>query len=137
VSDPARIEFRYPPLDFSMEVAGYSESYPTVEMQTKCRLADMFTYEDNLHISTEAFDRFTSGLAAITNGSAESASLTDLSDWFKLTVSRHPKGALCELSAYYYHSGYASEGRLTFTLPTNYEVIGMLRDRFRDFPKWW
>jgi hypothetical protein len=137
LSDPARIELRYLPLYLSMEVAGYDEHHPTIEMQTTCCLADMFTYEGNLHISTEVLDSFTSGLVAITNGKAESTALTDLSDWFKLSVSRHPKGALCEVSAYYYHSGYSSEGRLNFSFPTNYEIIGMLRDRFRDFPKWW
>jgi hypothetical protein len=138
VSDPARIELLYPPLEFIMELENVDNLAGILTMRTTCRCDGRFSYEDDsLSIFFHDFDRFRHDLPALTEGKADSASLTDLSNWFTLTLSRHPMGALVSVSAYYANAAYPSEGRLTFSFPTNYEIIGMLRDRFRDFPKWW
>lgn len=133
-----RIELLFPPILLLMELADIDTIYPSIGMKTTCRVADMFTYEnEELWFTTEAYDVFLGELIAMSKGTADKASIEDMQSWFKLTLVRTDQGALCELSAFFSHPGYGSETRLTFASPARVEIIAATLDRFRAFPKWW
>jgi hypothetical protein len=134
--DSNRVELYYPPLTLSLEKVDQNAETATLGMKVACRLGTEFCYEkDIVRYTLSDYDRFVTDLSSLITGRQDSASLEDTNKLLKLTIGRYPKAALFELSAVQANSTYGSEARLTYSCPMHYDLINIIRDRFRDLPR--
>jgi hypothetical protein len=146
MANPDQIEVQYGSLHLLMEMVNIDTLYYSLAMKTRCHFQDRFAFQDaELWFRVEALEQFIGALGALAQGQGDAALpeqgavalLHDVHQRFAIRLTRDGAALRCEVSAHYEGSPEGEAAALMCSFPADASFAALLRDTFREFPKWW